>query len=277
MNEDNSYSGGQQKYKFPKQFEKVPGTRWLLNPGNIESLHLKQRQIFPSFFNGISVEYSNSLQASRLFHWTWCLSPTTPSGFTLGGISASGCTKHGLLPPILRAEFNPITLASSATAVFFPVSWLHLHFELQRLRNVIQMNAAAEVSMPKSTLTLKLYDPKDTSGRISFSCLRKMTKRLDLGGELLLEWNRNYVTALTAFAARYGRDDYEIGATVSLMGMDLSYWRKLTKDLQIGSSLAFNNHTGKILANICYQWHFSDATIKAMIDSDWLVGFSYFR
>lgn len=267
----------QQKCRFPEPFEKFPGTRWLLNPGNIESLHLKQRKICPVFFDGIGMEYSNTFTPNKTVFGSWLLSHTNPSGFNIGGFWANKCKSNILESPLIKAQFNPMTMASNAAIVYFPCPWLRLDAELQRLRNTTSKNFTAEATTSNSTLTLKFYNPTNHRGRICFSALRKITKRFDFGGELLLEWDGRLVMANTALAARYGTGNYEFAATASRNGMDLSYWRKLTKDIQMGSSLAFNKNTSKTIANICYQWQFKDATVRGLVDSDWSVGFSYFR
>lgn len=265
------------KCRFPEPFEVFPGSRWLLNPGNIEGLHLKQRQICPVFFDGIGMEYSNTFTPNKTVFGSWLLSHTNPSGFNIGGFWANKCNANILESPLIKAQFNPMTMASNAAIIYFPFPFLRLEAELQRLRNATSKNFTAELTTSSSTLTLKFYNPTNHRGRICFSALRKMTKRFDFGGELLLEWDGRVVMANTALAARYGTNHYEFAATASKNGMDLSYWKKLTKDIQMGSSLAFNKNTHKAIANICYQWQFKDATVRGLVDSDWSVGFSYFR
>lgn len=266
-----------QKCRFPEAFEKLPGTRWLLNPGNIESLHLRQRQICPVFFDGIGLEYSNTYTPNKTVFSSWLLSHTNPSGFNIGGFWAHKCESNILESPLIKAQINPITMAANAAIVYFPFSWLRLDAEMQRLRNSTSRNFTAEATTSSSTITLKFYNPTSDRGRLCFSALRKMTKRFDFGGEILLEWDGKSVLANTALAARYGTGNYQLAATASRSGMDLSYWRKLSKDIQMGTSLAFNKNTSKTISNICYQWQFKDATVRGLIDSDWSVGFSYFR
>lgn len=267
----------EQKCKFPAPFECYKGTKWVLNPGNIENLHLKQRQISPVFFDGIGMEYSNTFAPNKTVFGSWLLSHTNPSGFHIGGFWANKCKANILESPLIKAQFNPMTMASNAAIVYFPLPWLRLEAEMQRLRNTTSKNFQAEATTKSSTISLKFYNPTPVRGRICFSALRKITKRFDFGGELLMEWDRKAVMANTALAMRYGTSSYEFAGTASRNGIDLSYWRRLTKDIQMGSSLAYNKNTDKTIANICYQWQFKDATVRGLVDSDWSVGFSYCR
>ena len=89
----------------------------------------------------------------------------------------------------------------------------------------------------------------------------------------------NYYQTLlfTFYTNRYSREKYSFAVTGSREAFDLSYWRKVNRDLQIGSSLACSHREGKAIGTVYYRIERPDCTIRGLFDSDWSVGFTYQR
>jgi len=75
-----------EKSKFPKNFEKISGQSILQNPGNIDNLHKKTKDIMPVWMDGVTLGYIKKLKINKTLLCNWTLSNNTPSGFRIGGI-----------------------------------------------------------------------------------------------------------------------------------------------------------------------------------------------
>lgn len=66
-------------------------------------------------------------------------------------------------------------------------------------------------------------------------------------------------------------------ATVSPQAFDISFWRQLHDNIQLGTSVVYNDRLRSAVGSIFYQWMFNDTTVRGMVDSEWSVGFNYNR
>lgn len=164
--------------------------------------------------------------------------------------------------------------------LYYPFRCLRIETELQRasVDEPLQTQTCIELCTSNSTLTANLYDVRTDSGRATLSFLRSVSDHLALGSELLLEWNQpNSIMTDTAFAARYRQHTFSLAATVSRQGVDVSYWQKLHRRIQMATFWAWQRKSEKSVGTICYQWNFPDAYVRGMFDSNLSVGFMYSR
>jgi mitochondrial import receptor subunit TOM40 len=70
---------------FPRNFIITPGTKSFLNPGNVESLHQKARDILPVWLEGVQLNCRKNIHSNLMMKQSWILSHNTPSGFRFGG------------------------------------------------------------------------------------------------------------------------------------------------------------------------------------------------
>lgn len=68
-----------------------------------------------------------------------------------------------------------------------------------------------------------------------------------------------------------------VSATVSPQAFDVSFWRQLHDNIQLGTSVVYNERSRSAVGSIFYQWMFNDTTVRGMVDSEWSVGFTYNR
>lgn len=152
--------------------------------------------------------------------------------------------------------------------------------ELQRAADKapLETQTCVEVSTNTSTLTGTLYNARKESGRGTLSYLRAITEQLAIGGELLVEWTEptSMMTDI-ALATRYHKSGFSIAATISRQGVDVSYWQRLHRNIQMATLWAWQRKTEKSLATICYQWNFKDAYVRGKLDSNLSVGVVYSR
>ncbi|XP_017480475.1 PREDICTED: mitochondrial import receptor subunit TOM40 homolog 1 [Rhagoletis zephyria] len=266
--------------QFPACFQLYPGTTYRKNPGSIHELHKLAQRIKPTYYDGIELDYAHRLAANKTATCNWVWSHTRPSGFRFGGIYSLRLYEDFLQTPTITADINPTTLASNVSIVFYPHSALRLEAAMQRAAEDVELQTQTtiELTRPSTTLTCNMYNVRSNSGRSTISLMRSITESWALGAELLLEWtDPRSLMADTAIAARYSKYNYQIAASASRQGIDISYWQRIHERIQMATLLAWHRKTEKTIATICYQWDFDDAVVRSMVNSDLSVGFQYYR
>ncbi|XP_005182619.1 mitochondrial import receptor subunit TOM40 homolog 2 isoform X2 [Musca domestica] len=267
--------------KFPPCFEKHPGVTSKSNPGNILGLHNLANRIKPSFLDGIRLNYRHSLKPNKMLTASWRLSHNEPSGFRFGGIYTVRLHGDVMQTPTIYADINPANLSTDVGIVYHPYPQLRVQAEMQRAAlgaPTLETQTCIELSTHSATLTGMLYNARRESGQGTLSYLRAINDKLSVGGELSIEWTDPYsMMTDIAFAARFRQRSYSIAATISCQGVDVSYWQRLHRRIQMATLWAWQRKTEQSLATICYQWNFEDAHVRGQFDSNLSVGFIYSR
>lgn len=81
----------------------------------------------------------------------------------------------------------------------------------------------------------------------------------------------------TAAISRYAKDNVCLSGSASMHAFDVSYWRHLHNNVQMGSSVVYNERSKSAVGSIVYQWLFPDSVVRGMIDSECSTGFTYTR
>ncbi|XP_012156612.1 mitochondrial import receptor subunit TOM40 homolog 2 isoform X2 [Ceratitis capitata] len=266
--------------QFPACFQRYRGSTDKKNPGNIHELHILAQRIKPKYYDGIELDYAHRLAANKNITCNWVWSHTRPSGFRFGGIYSLRLYDDFLQTPTIMADINPTTLASNVSIIFYPHNALRLEAAMQRAaaEEPLQTQTTIELIRPATTVSWNMYNVRADSGRSTISIMRSITKSWALGAELLLEWNdpRSLMTD-TALALRYSKYNYQVAASASRQGLDLSFWQRIHQRIQMATMLAWHRKTNMTIATICYQWDFDDAVVRSMVNSDLSVGFQYYR
>ncbi|XP_075164418.1 uncharacterized protein LOC142237000 isoform X2 [Haematobia irritans] len=268
------------KTTFPPCFFKYPGTRHKTNPGNLLGLHYLANRIMPDFLDGIQLHYRHRLSPNKAITANWTLSHNAPSGFRFGGIYTAHLHGDIMQTPTIHADINPSNLATDIGILYFPFENLRIQADLQRASDKAPLltQTCIEMCTNSSTLTATLYNARRESGRGTLSFLRAINEQWALGGELLVEWTEPYsVMTDIAIAGRYRKPSYAVAATLSHQGVDVSYWQRLHRKIQMATIWAWQRKTKKSLATICYQWNFEDAYVRGKLDSNLSVGVIYSR
>ncbi|XP_065354655.1 uncharacterized protein LOC135949121 [Calliphora vicina] len=266
--------------EFPPCFKKYKRGYSHCNPGNIKELHYLAHRIKPTLLDGIELDYVHRLSPNKSINANWILSHNKPSGFRFGGIFTALMHDDYMQTPTIRADINPTTLSMNIGLLYYPFRCLRLETEMQRASDEapLQTQTCIELCTNSSTLTTNLYEVRRDSGRATLSFVRSVSDHLALGAELLLEWMEpSSLMTDTAIAGRYKRHSYSVAATVSRQGIDVSYWQRIHRNIQMASLLAWHRKTDKSVGTICYQWDFKDTHIRGTFDSNLSVGFMYTR
>lgn len=68
-----------------------------------------------------------------------------------------------------------------------------------------------------------------------------------------------------------------MAATASLNAFDVSFWRQVQPNVQIGTSIVYGGPARPPIGSIVYQCLFNEAMVRGMVDSEWSTGVSYTR
>ncbi|ETN64873.1 hypothetical protein AND_003372 [Anopheles darlingi] len=234
---DRRYGG-----RFPWPFTWTTGVRQPpLNPGDMANLHERIGHLRPLWFEGCQLNVTHGLGVNRTVGASWTLSHVTPSGFRFGGQYQRRCNDHVL---VRRSYVEEVSLQHTGRS---------------------------------RTSTVRYSSTADAGYRVSVDHLVSLTDRLCVGMELLTECYRQVVQTGVAFASRYNRETWTLAATVSPEACDLSYWRKVSDTLQLGTSVVINQRRDRAVGSICYRFDHPDTVVRGSFDTDWTLGFTYGR
>lgn len=192
--------------EFPRNFDRVPGTSSLLNPGCLSELHRKCRDIAPVWLEGAHFAYKHHYSPNSILMFNWVLSHTIPSGVRFGGLFSPMRNENILETPKLRLDLNPSTMTINAALQYQPFSWLRLE-AMQQLEPAVPAIAdnviRCDLIGKSFTGTLHGFNLQRESGRMIVSYLQSLTSRLAIGAEFCMEWKGEIKAANTALALRY--------------------------------------------------------------------------
>ncbi|XP_065160053.1 mitochondrial import receptor subunit TOM40 homolog 1 [Atheta coriaria] len=257
-----------------------PLTEEVENPGPLEEIHSKCKNIFPTCFDGARIMLTRGLSNHFQISHTINMSSVTPSGYRFGATYVG--TKQ--LSP---SEAYPIMLGDIDPTGNLNATIIH------QLRPALQAKFGAQVQNGKFTvgqlsmnykgcdytasMTVANPDIINSSGVVVLHYLQAITSRLALGTELAYQKGPSIPggeIALLSLAAKYATDDYQCSGTLGVSGIHLCYYQKASKQLQIGVELEANHRMQEAVASIGYQVDLpkSDVVFKGHVDSNWTVG-----
>lgn len=191
---------------FPRNFDRIPGTTSLLNPGSLSDLHRKCRDIAPIWMEGAHFAYKHHYSKNSILLFNWVLSHTIPSGVRFGGLFSPMWNENILETPQVRLDFNPSTMTINGAVQYQPFPWLRLEAK-QQLEPAIPAIADNVIRCDfignSFTGTIHAFNLQRKTGRIIISYLQSLTSRLAVGGEFCMEWKGEIQAANTALALRF--------------------------------------------------------------------------
>lgn len=250
------------------------------NPGPLEELHQKCKNVFPTCFEGARVMLTRGLSNHFQISHTINMSSITPSGYRFGATYVG--TKQ-----ISPTEAYPIMLGDVDPSGNLNATIIH------QLRPNLQAKFGAQVQNSKFTvsqltmnyrgsdytasMTVANPDLIAGSGVVVLHYLQAITPCLALGSELAYQRGSAIPggeIALLSAAAKYATESYQMTGTIGVSGVHLCYYQKASKQLQVGVELEANSRMQEAVASIGYQVDIpkSDVVFKGHVDSNWSVG-----
>ncbi|KAJ3662768.1 hypothetical protein Zmor_007097 [Zophobas morio] len=250
------------------------------NPGPLEEIHTKCKNIFPTNFEGARVMLTRGLSNHFQISHTINMSSITPSGYRFGAtyvgtkqISASEAY------PILLGDIDP-SGNLNATIIHQICSGFQAKFGAQVQNSkftVGQLTMNYKGSDYTASVTVANPDIISGSGVVVLHYLQAVTSRLALGSELAYQKGPGIPggeIALLSAAAKYTTENTQISGTIGVSGVHLCYYQKASSQLQIGVELEANPRMQESVASIGYQVDLpkSEVVFKGHVDSNWSVG-----
>uniref|UniRef100_A0A7E4W667 Mitochondrial import receptor subunit TOM40 homolog n=1 Tax=Panagrellus redivivus TaxID=6233 RepID=A0A7E4W667_PANRE len=250
------------------------------HPGSYEELHRKCRDIFPMCFEGAKLMVQKGLSSHfQVAHTVSISSANTGYRF---GTTYIGSKEYG------PGESYPVMLAdtdgsgnTSATVLHQFGKHYRLKFQGQTQQGKI---AAAQTTIERRgrltsvALMLGNTDLVNGSGIAVGHLLRRVTERLDLGAELVYQYDKKQIPggqmSVLSYAARYTTPKWTLSSTFSSSGIHACYHHKETDTLQFGVEFESNFRMAEAVTTFAYQAEIPEANVimRASCDTNWTVG-----
>lgn len=258
----------------------LDGSENLGNPGTIEDLHKKCKDVFPVNFEGAKLMLNKGLSNHFQISHTINMSSTAPSGYRFGatyvGTKQTSPTEAF---PVLLGDIDPSgNLNANVIHQFGQRIRGKLATQVQRSKfTAVQMTGDYRADTYTLSLTLGNPDIINNSGVVVMHYLKSVTPSLALGGEVACQTGPTVpggaVTVVSA-AGRYTNGESTASASLSLGGCHLCFHQKASDQVQVGVELEVNTRIQESTATIGYQVDLpkADLVFRGSIDSNLTVG-----
>ncbi|KAK2153756.1 hypothetical protein LSH36_287g03034 [Paralvinella palmiformis] len=251
-------------------------------PGTFEDLHKKCKDVFPMPFEGAKLLINKGLSQHFQISHTMTMSTLQPSGYKFGATYV-GTKQFG------PAEAYPVLLGELDPSGNLNANIIHQFSKSLRCKFVSQIQGGKWLATQLTTdwrgedftasMTLGNPDLINGSGVIVGQYLQNVTKRFDLGAELLYQYGGSVPggqIGIYTIAGRYSGDTWQASANITPMagGLHTCYYQKAGDSLQIGVELEGSLRTQECTATVGYQIELANANLafKGQVDSNWCVG-----
>jgi mitochondrial import receptor subunit TOM40 len=251
------------------------------NPGSYEELHRKCREVFPMCFEGAKFTVNKGL--SSCFQVQHNLSISSANmGYRFGAtyIGTQECGTPGETYPIMLADTDGSGNTSGTILhQFAGIYRLKLQGQVQQSK-IAAVQGTLERRGKVSTygVTLGNTDLVNQSGIVVGHLLRRITERLDLGAELMYQYDKKQIPggqfSALSYALRYSAPTWTLSSTVSSGGLHACYHHKQTDLLQFGVEFESNFRLAEAVTTFAYQAELPEANVvmRASCDTNWTVG-----
>ena len=252
----------------------------LENPGTIEDLHKKCKDVFPVNFEGAKLMFNRGLSNHFQISHTINMSSFTSSGYRFGATYVG--TKQ-----LVPSEAYPVLLGDIDPRGNLNTNIIHQFGQRLRgkLATQVQKSKFAAVQMTTDyrgdayTVSLTLGNPDilNGSGVFVMHYLQSVTAALALGGELAYQRGPGVPggqVAVVSAAGRYTNGDSTISGSLGLTGCHLCFHQKASQQLQVGVELEINSRIQESTGTIAYQIDLpkADLVFRGSVDTNWTVG-----
>ncbi|XP_054262199.1 mitochondrial import receptor subunit TOM40 homolog 1 [Macrosteles quadrilineatus] len=250
------------------------------NPGTMEELHKKTKDVFPSVFDGARIVLNKGLSNHFQVSHNITLSSQQPGSYRFGatyvGTNQIG---PGEVYPVLIGDIDSSGLLSAN--VFHQIgSRYRLRFQAQMSNSQFAV-AQTQIDYKADTFTSSLSiinpDPLNNfQGVFVGHYLQNVTPNLALGAELAIQ-RMNQIPGgqlpLLSLAARYSGDDYVCSGTLGVASLHLCYYQKASEQLHIGVEMETNLRMQESVGTIGYYADLpkADLQFRGSVDTNWNV------
>jgi len=261
----------------PPAPESTPDT----NPGTVEDLHAKCKDVFPMAFEGCKLMVQKGLSNNFQVSHSLTMSNMMPSGYRFGA------TYVGASKVISMQEAYPILIGDIDASGNLQANIIHAPSDNVRCKMMAAIQESKWQSLQLTT------DYKGTDFTASFTMgnpdllggtgmgiahyIQNVTSKLALGTELAYQSSPQIPgghIGVLSLLGRYTGPDYSLSATVSNAGsLHACFYQKCSGDLSVGAEVETNLRLGQSVGTVGYKVDLPRAGLmfKGAVNSDWEV------
>ncbi|KAH8396228.1 hypothetical protein KR222_005667 [Zaprionus bogoriensis] len=249
----------------------------LENPGTVEELHKKCKDVQAITFEGAKIMLNKGLSNHFQVSHTINMSTTVPSGYRFGATYV-GTRQYSPTEafPVLLGDIDP-SGNLNANVIHQFSSRLRCKFASQiQESKVMATQLSTDYRGNDFTASITLGNPSifTNSGVVVGQYLQSVTQRMALGAEVAYQYGPNVPgrqIAIVSALGRYSYGDSIWSGTLGPSGLHLCYYQKASEQLQIGVEVETSLRMQESVATIAYQIDLpkADLVFRGAIDSNW--------
>ncbi|XP_076028330.1 translocase of outer membrane 40 [Oratosquilla oratoria] len=250
------------------------------NPGTMEELHKKCKDVFPAVFDGgkfmVNKGLSNHFQVSHTINFSTMQPPGYRFGATYVGTNQVSPTEAY---PVMLGDIDPSgNLNANIIHQITPGVRTKFVAQIQQSKwQATQLTTDWRGANATGSLTLGNIDLINSSGVAVAHYLQQVSKKVALGTELAYQYGAQVPggqIAVHSLAFRYTGDDFTFSGTLGGTGIHLCHYQKATEQLQFGVELETSIRMQESVASMAYQLEIPKANLvfRGMMDTNWTVG-----
>lgn len=267
-------------FAYSQQKEESPKNEKIENPGAMEDLHKKCKDVFPINFEGAKVVLNKGLSNHFQVSHTINMSSTQPGGYRFGatyvGTKQSGPNEAF---PVLLGDIDSLGNLN-ANIIHQIGNRIRARFQTQVQGNVFavsQLTCDYRGDDYTASFTVANPDIINKTGVLVGHYLQNVTPKLALGTEIAYQSSPQVPggqIAVLSLAARYTGSDFTWSSTFGPANLHVCYYQRASEQLQFGVELETNFRMQEAVGTIAYQVDIpkADMSFKGMVDSNWNVG-----
>ncbi|XP_068146415.1 mitochondrial import receptor subunit TOM40 homolog 2 [Drosophila tropicalis] len=251
----------------------------LENPGTVEELHNKCREIQASTFEGARIMLNKGLSNHFQISHTLNMTAMSNNGYRFGATYV-GCKQYGPTEafPVLLGDIDA-SGNLNANIIHQITSRLRCKFAAQfQDSRLIATQCTNDYRGDNYTASLTLGNPGllSGSGVVVAQYLQSITRRLAMGTELAYQYGPNVPgrhIAILSLVGRYAAKDCVWSGTLGLNGLHICYYRKASDQLQLGVEVETSLRMQESVTTLAYQIDLpkADLIFRGSFDSNWHV------
>lgn len=251
----------------------------LENPGSMEELHKKCKDVMPANFEGAKLMINKGLSNHFQVSHTINLNSSNTSGYRFGATYVG--TKQ-MSPseafPVILGDIDPAgNLNANVIHQLTPNVRCKFASQIQN-QKVTAAQLTTDYKGQDFTASLTVGNPNilNNSGVMVAHYLQAVTNNLALGGELAYQYGPQVPggqIAIMSAAARYATEVGTWSGTIGLAGLHLCYYQKASEQLSLGVEVETNLRMQEATATMGYQIDLpkSELVFRGMVDTNWTV------
>lgn len=251
----------------------------LENPGSMEELHKKCKDVMPANFEGAKLMINKGLSNHFQVSHTINLNSSNTSGYRFGATYVG--TKQ-MSPseafPVILGDIDPAgNLNANVIHQLTPNVRCKFASQIQN-QKVTAAQLTTDYKGQDFTASLTVGNPNilNNSGVMVAHYLQAVTNNLALGGELAYQYGPQVPggqIAIMSAAARYATEVGTWSGTIGLAGLHICYYQKASEQLQLGVEIETNLRMQEATATMGYQIDLpkSELVFRGMVDTNWNV------